>query len=217
MKYLRANRSKGSQKTAQIGKRLFNAVTAIVLTISFALVGFLPGTNQGIALADTQGKPNILVIMGDDIGWFNPSIYNRGIMGYQTPHIDRIAEDGILFTDFYGENSCTAGRSAFLTGQSPGRTGLTKVGLPGVDVGLQDDDPTLADLLGPLGYATGQFVDTPRRTKNGDSWIYDSSCYPLPEPGKVEDKSPRAFRSWIQVSVCPTVPFYMDRQILFII
>ncbi|NEQ79970.1 MAG: arylsulfatase [Moorea sp. SIO2I5] len=157
MEYLRANRSKGSQETAQIGKRLFNAVMAIVLTITFTLVGFLPGTNQGIALADTQGKPNILVIMGDDIGWFNPSIYNRGIMGYETPNIDSIAEDGILFTDFYGENSCTAGRAAFITGQSPARTGLTKVGLPGVDVGLQAKDPTLAELLKPLGYATGQF------------------------------------------------------------
>ncbi|AOY80215.1 arylsulfatase [Moorena producens JHB] len=137
--------------------KYLRVVTAIVLTITFTLVGFLPGTNQGIALADTQGQPNILVIMGDDIGWFNPSIYNRGMMGYETPNIDSIAEDGILFTDFYGENSCTAGRAAFLTGQSPGRTGLTKVGLPGVDVGLQAKDPTLAELLKPLGYATGQF------------------------------------------------------------
>ena len=158
MEYLRANRSKGRQETAQIGKRLFNGVTAIVLTITFALVGFLPGTNQGIALAaDTQDQPNILVIMGDDIGWFNTSIYNRGIMGYETPNIDSIAEDGIMFTDFYAENSCTAGRSAFITGQSPARTGLTKVGLPGVDVGLKAKDPTLAELLKPLGYATGQF------------------------------------------------------------
>ncbi|NEO92692.1 MAG: arylsulfatase [Moorea sp. SIO3G5] len=101
--------------------------------------------------------PNILVIMGDDVGWFNPSIYNRGIMGYETPNIDSIAKDGVMFTDFYAENSCTAGRSAFITGQSPARTGLTKVGLPGVDVGLQAKDPTLAELLKPLGYASGQF------------------------------------------------------------
>lgn len=157
MKYLRANRSKSSQETAQIGKRLFNGVMAIVLTITFALVGFLPGTNQGIALADTQGKPNILVIMGDDIGWFNISAYNQGMMGYLTPNIDRIADEGMLFTDYYGEQSCTAGRAAFLTGQIPLRTGLTKVGLPGVEIGLQAEDPTLAELLKPMGYKTGQF------------------------------------------------------------
>ncbi len=82
-------------------------------------------------------KPNILVIMGDDIGWFNPSCYNSGIMGYQTPNIDRIAKEGARFTDWYGQQSCTAGRAAFITGQSPIRTGLTKVGLPGADIGLQ--------------------------------------------------------------------------------
>jgi arylsulfatase len=104
-----------------------------------------------------QQKPNILVIMGDDIGWFNPSIYHRGMMGYPTPNIDRIAKEGALFTDWYGQQSCTAGRAAFVTGQSPIRTGLTKVGLPGADVGLRPEDPTIAELLKPLGYATGQF------------------------------------------------------------
>jgi arylsulfatase len=102
-------------------------------------------------------KPNILVIMGDDIGWFNPSCYHRGIMGYQTPNIDRIAREGALFTDWYGQQSCTAGRAAFITGQSPIRTGLTKVGLPGAKVGLQKEDPTIGDFLKNLGYATGQF------------------------------------------------------------
>jgi arylsulfatase A-like enzyme len=102
-------------------------------------------------------KPNILVIMGDDIGWFNPSIFHRGIMGYRTPSIDRIGNEGALFTDWYGEQSCTAGRAAFITGQSPIRTGLTKVGLPGADIGIQPQDPTVAELLKPLGYATGQF------------------------------------------------------------
>jgi arylsulfatase A-like enzyme len=102
-------------------------------------------------------KPNILVIMGDDIGWFNPSIYNRGMMGYETPNIDRIAKEGAIFTDWYGQQSCTAGRAAFITGQSPIRTGLTKVGLPGADVGLRAEDPTIAEVLKPLGYATGQF------------------------------------------------------------
>src|SRR5678809_864862 len=102
-------------------------------------------------------KPNILIIWGDDIGWFNPSCYNSGVMGYRTPNIDRIAAEGARYTDWYGQQSCTAGRAAFITGQSPIRTGLTKVGLPGADLGLQPEDPTLADLLKPLGYATGQF------------------------------------------------------------
>jgi arylsulfatase len=102
-------------------------------------------------------KPNILVIWGDDIGWFNPSCYNSGIMGYQTPNIDRIAKEGARFTEWYGQQSCTAGRAAFLTGQSPIRTGLTKVGLPGADLGLQKEDPTVAEFLKNLGYATGQF------------------------------------------------------------
>lgn len=101
--------------------------------------------------------PNILVIMGDDIGISNISRYSMGVMGYQTPHIDRIAAEGMVFTDFYGEQSCTAGRSAFLTGQHPVRTGLTKVGLPGTPTGLHKADPTLAELLRPLGYASGQF------------------------------------------------------------
>jgi len=102
-------------------------------------------------------QPNILFIMGDDIGWFNVSAYNMGIMGYRTPNIDRIGKEGAVFTDWYGQQSCTAGRAAFITGQSPIRTGLTKVGLPGADVGLRPQDPTIADLLKPLGYATGQF------------------------------------------------------------
>ena len=102
-------------------------------------------------------KPNILIIWGDDIGWFNTSAYNRGMMGYETPNIDSIAEDGILFTDAYGQNSCTAGRSTFITGQSPFRTGLLKVGLPGAKEGLHEKDPTIAELLKPLGYMTGQF------------------------------------------------------------
>src|SRR5215475_7791538 len=102
-------------------------------------------------------KPNILIIWGDDIGWFNVSFNNNGIMGYRTPNIDRIAKEGCNFTDWYGQQSCTAGRAAFITGQSPIRTGLTKVGLPGADLGLQPDDPTIADVLKPLGYVCGQF------------------------------------------------------------
>src|SRR5262245_1702917 len=102
-------------------------------------------------------KPNILVIMGDDIGWYNPSIYHRGEMGYWTPNIDRIGKEGAMFTSWYGQNSCTAGRAAFITGQSPIRTGLTKVGLPGADLGIRPEDPLIAEILKPLGYATGQF------------------------------------------------------------
>ena len=104
-----------------------------------------------------SGKPNILFIMSDDIGWFNLSCYNHGIMGYRTPNIDRIASEGAMFTDFYGQQSCTAGRAAFITGQSPIRTGLTKVGLPGAKVGLSAEDPSIAQFLKNLGYATGQF------------------------------------------------------------
>lgn len=107
--------------------------------------------------AQVNDKPNILVIWGDDIGGFNISAYNRGMMGYDTPNIDRIAEQGVLFTDAYGEQSCTAGRAAFITGQSPFRTGLSKVGLPGAEQGLQAEDPTIAELLKPYGYMTGQF------------------------------------------------------------
>ena len=109
------------------------------------------------ASAAAQDKPNILVIWGDDIGWFNISAYNRGMMGYKTPNIDRIANGGMLFTDAYGQNSCTAGRAAFITGQSPFRTGLLKVGLPGAKEGLYKEDPTIAEMLKPHGYMTGQF------------------------------------------------------------
>jgi arylsulfatase A-like enzyme len=104
-----------------------------------------------------SSKPNILIIWGDDIGIWNISHFSRGMMGYQTPNIDRIAREGATFTDFYGQQSCTAGRACFITGQNPIRTGLTKVGMPGATVGLHAEDPTIAELLKPLGYATGQF------------------------------------------------------------
>jgi arylsulfatase len=104
-----------------------------------------------------QDKPNILVIWGDDIGQSNISAYTMGLMGYRTPNIDRIAKEGVIFTDYYGEQSCTAGRSSYVTGQSVFRTGLSKVGLPGADLGLQEEDPTIAGLLKAQGYTTGQF------------------------------------------------------------
>ena len=102
-------------------------------------------------------KPNILILWGDDIGTWNISFFSRGMMGYHTPNIDRVAHEGCAFTDYYGQQSCTAGRAAFITGQNPLRTGLTKVGMPGSTLGLQAEDPTIAELLKPLGYATGQF------------------------------------------------------------
>ncbi|MGO9392065.1 arylsulfatase [Rhodoblastus sp.] len=109
------------------------------------------------AAAEESKKPNIVVIWGDDIGQSNISAYTNGLMGYRTPNIDSIATQGVIFTDYYGEQSCTAGRSSFITGQAGLRTGLTKVGLPGADLGLQKEDPTIAELLKAQGYATGQF------------------------------------------------------------
>ena len=100
-----------------------------------------------------EKKPNILIIWGDDIGITNLSCYSDGLMGYRTPNIDRIANEGMRFTDYYGQQSCTAGRAAFISGQSPYRTGLTKVGMPGADVGYPEEDPTIAELLKPHGYA----------------------------------------------------------------
>src|SRR5216684_8121522 len=107
--------------------------------------------------APSGRKPNILVIWGDDIGLANISAYSHGLMGYQTPNIDRIGREGVMFLDYYAEQSCTAGRASFITGQAGLRTGLTKVGVPGVKVGLQARDVTIAELLKPQGYATGQF------------------------------------------------------------
>jgi Sulfatase len=139
---------------------IFYAVTftAILSTAGSPALSQQPSTAPAPSTAGTLAKkPNILMIMADDIGWSNVSAYNLGIMGYRTPNIDQIAKEGAIFTDWYGEQSCTAGRSAFITGQSPIRTGLTKVGLPGADVGLRAEDMTVAEALKSLGYATGQF------------------------------------------------------------
>jgi arylsulfatase A-like enzyme len=124
------------------------------LTVFFAVCLAFLWLAVSAAAAD---KPNILVIWGDDIGQFNISAYNMGMMGYKTPNIDRIAKEGAVFTDWYGQQSCTAGRAAFVTGQSPMRTGLTKVGLPGAPEGMKAEDPTIAGLLKAQGYVTGQF------------------------------------------------------------
>lgn len=128
-----------------------------------AISVFLTNPSAVVALPNPNGtgnnteKPNIVVIWGDDIGQSDISVFTKGLMGFETPNIDRIANEGMLFTDYYAEQSCTAGRSAFITGQSVFRTGLSKVGFPGADIGLQAEDPTIAELLKPLGYATAQF------------------------------------------------------------
>src|SRR5476649_1144342 len=129
-----------------------------VLTASAALMCAVASAQAPKPAAPATGKkPNFLILWGDDIGWWNVSAYNQGMMGYRTPNIDRIAKEGALFTDWYGQQSCTAGRSAFITGQSGFRTGLLKVGLPGAKEGLQARDVTIAQLLKAQGYMTAQF------------------------------------------------------------
>lgn len=127
-----------------------------VMLLAFAIIAQAQTTKKTAAVA-SSGKPNIVIIWGDDIGQTNISAYSFGVMGYRTPNIDRLAKEGIMFTDYYAEQSCTAGRASFITGQYGLRTGLTKVGLPGADLGLQKEDPTIAELLKGQGYATGQF------------------------------------------------------------
>jgi len=131
---------------------LGRVVRAAALLILALLVGL-----SAVPSFAQQKKPNIVVIWGDDIGQSDISAYSSGLMGFHTPNIDRIAKEGMIFTDYYGEQSCTAGRAAFITGQSGLRTGMTKVGLPGATLGLQKEDPTIAELLKAQGYATGQF------------------------------------------------------------
>jgi len=128
------------------------AIERISILLAFLLTCFLTGT-----AAHAADKPNILVVWGDDVGQSNISAYTHGLVGYKTPNIDRIANEGVTFTDYYGEQSCTAGRSSFITGQSVFRTGLSKVGLPGAREGMSEKDPTIATMLKAQGYATGQF------------------------------------------------------------
>src|SRR3989337_639533 len=122
----------------------------VALLAGFVLV-------SGASAQAQDKKPNIVIIWGDDIGQTDVSAYSMGLMGFHTPNIDRVAKEGMIFTDYYAEQSCTAGRASFITGQSGLRTGLTKVGLPGATLGLQKEDPTIAELLKAQGYATGQF------------------------------------------------------------
>ena len=132
-----------------------NHLPSNILLLIAALVAY--AALVPAAQAQTAKKPNILVIWGDDIGTENISYYNRGMMGYKTPNIDRIAKEGVFFTDYYGQQSCTAGRAAFINGSCPVRTGMTKVGIPGAPEGWQKTDVTMATVMKSLGYSTGQF------------------------------------------------------------
>jgi arylsulfatase len=135
---------------SRLPRPLLRAILPALAAAAFTL-GCAPASAQSPAKL-----PNIVVIMGDDVGMWNVSAYHRGMMGGRTPNIDRIAREGALFTDYYAQQSCTAGRAAFILGQTPFRTGLLKVGLPAAKQGIQDKDPTIAELLKPLGYATAQ-------------------------------------------------------------
>ncbi len=128
----------------------FGSIRMLVALIAVALIA-------GPAFAQKDKPLNFLIIWGDDIGMWNISTYNMGMMGYKTPNIDRLAREGMIFTDAYGEQSCTAGRASFITGQSGFRTGLLKVGLPGAKEGMQKEDPTIAEYLKSKGYATAQY------------------------------------------------------------
>ena len=129
----------------------------VVVLLGLLSIAWMAAVPAAADDAGKEKKPNILVIWGDDIGQSNISAYTMGLVGYRTPNIDRVAAEGMIFTDYYGEQSCTAGRSSFMTGQSVFRTGLSKVGMPGADQGLSSKDPTIAQLLKPHGYVTGQF------------------------------------------------------------
>src|SRR5262245_38414251 len=136
----------------------WRAIGVLAMAAAVATPAFGQGAAPKAAAPQAGAKkPNILIIWGDDVGYWNVSAYNQGMMGYRTPNIDRIAKEGALFTDWYGQQSCTAGRACFITGQTGFRTGMLKVGLPGAPEGLQARDVTIAELLKPLGYVTGQF------------------------------------------------------------
>jgi arylsulfatase len=152
------NSSREELLVAQVGADELKSSTAVQLVAQAKTKSTQTTAQKSTKSAGgAAGKPNILCIWGDDIGQSNVSAYTMGLMGYRTPNIDRIAKEGMIFTDYYAEQSCTAGRSSFITGQCTFRTGLSKVGIPGAPVGLRKEDPTIAELLKPHGYATGQF------------------------------------------------------------
>src|SRR5262249_7703513 len=138
----------------RLSPRIWRTAMARIITLFVCVVAmYVAAPGDAVAQA---AKPNIVIIWGDDVGQSNISAYSHGLMGYKTPNIDRVAREGMMFTDSYAEQSCTAGRAPFITGQSGLRTGMTKVGLPGATLGLQKEDPTIAELLKPLGYVTAQ-------------------------------------------------------------
>jgi arylsulfatase A-like enzyme len=151
------NSNKSNSENKALNRR--NMLLAGTTLAAASALGTAAGVQKAVAQAQqaTAGKPNILVIMGDDVGWFNIGAYHQGIMSGKTPNLDKLAADGMRFTDYYAEASCTAGRANFITGELPLRTGLTTVGQAGADVGLPDEACTLATVLKSLGYATGQF------------------------------------------------------------
>lgn len=138
-------------------KFIFRSILPMLFSALLLTPTIVPAMQKKFASGGPKGKPNILVIWGDDIGYWNISAYNQGMMGYKTPNIDRIGKEGALFTDWYGQQSCTAGRACFITGQVGFRTGLLKVGLPGAKEGLLERDVTIAQLLKGQGYMTAQF------------------------------------------------------------
>jgi sulfatase-like protein len=168
------------------------------LLITTALV--LPLAYAGVATAQTAKKPNIIMIMADDVGIWNISAYHRGMMGGSTPNIDRIATEGALFTDYYAQQSCTAGRAAFILGQTPFRTGLLTVGLPAAKEGVQDKDPTIAELLKPLAMqrrrsartisvtATSSFLQC---TASTSSMAFSTTSTPWKNPMNLTTRRPR--------------------------
>lgn len=147
--------SHSDQKRITVGHKVYAIFKAPYIPILILLMSCY--INAEAQIEPVQKKPNILVIWGDDIGWQNVSAYGMGTMGYTTPNIDKIGKEGIIFTDHYGQPSCTAGRAAFITGQYPIRSGMTTVGQPGDNLGLQAASPSLAEVLKTQGYATGQF------------------------------------------------------------
>src|SRR5262249_17773023 len=149
------NNPKAQNRNLSYSGRLFAILVAAVAGWSAATIQTVQAQQQPVT--PSGQRPNILVIWGDDVGLANVSAYSFGIMGIKTPNIDRIGREGLMFTDYYAEQSCTAGRASFVTGQSGLRTGMTKVGLPGAALGLQPEDITIAEALKPLGYATSQF------------------------------------------------------------
>jgi hypothetical protein len=175
---MRGKSEDGITKTSDGLKRRDLLLSGTSLVAASALLGASFATSAQAQLPTrtppTGKQPNILVIMTDDVGIWNISAYHRGMMGGRTPNIDRIANEGALFTDYYAQQSCTAGRAAFILGQTPFRTGLLKVGMPAAKQGLQDTDPTIAQLLKPLGYATAQIG----KNHLGDRNEYLLTCSP---------------------------------------